>query len=120
MSIKNLLIKINTVGCDKETKKNLLVLLDELFEKEYPHLIDEPESLIVNQPSHYMSEHGKETIVEIFEDILCEEKDLFNAVATSNCWKYCSRYQKKNGSEDLKKAKKYAEFLKLTTLRKFN
>lgn len=119
-NIQSLLTKIISVGCDKESKEKLLVFLDELFASQYPTLVGSSEEEIIVRTSHYVTEGRKETIVEIYEDVLLEEKDLFNSYCVGNLWKYCSRFSKKNGAEDLKKAKQYAEFLKLTNLRTFN
>lgn len=59
----------------------------------------------VNHPAHYQSANGLETI-DMIE--ACTE-DLFGmeAVCTGNVVKYISRWSKKNGLEDLKKAQWY-------------
>ena len=59
----------------------------------------------VNHPRHYQSASGLETI-DIIE--ACTE-DLIGmeAVHTGNIIKYISRWKKKNGLEDLKKAQWY-------------
>ena len=59
----------------------------------------------VNHPAHYQSANGIETI-DMIE--ACTE-DLFGmeAVCTGNVVKYISRWSKKNGLEDLKKAQWY-------------
>lgn len=69
----------------------------------------------VNHPAHYQSKSGLETI-----DIIkaCTENlGGFEAYATGNVLKYMSRWKKKNGLEDLKKARWYLnhliEFLEL-------
>lgn len=60
---------------------------------------------IVNQPPHYISDNGIETIdvIEAFT------KDLgpFEAYCTGNIIKYVCRWKHKNGLEDLKKARWY-------------
>jgi hypothetical protein len=63
----------------------------------------------VNHPAHYQSESGLETI-----DIIkaCTENlGGFEAYVTGNIVKYISRWKKKNGLEDLKKARWYLNHL---------
>jgi len=59
----------------------------------------------VNHPSHYMSSSGLEAI----EVIRAFTEDLtgMQAVDTANALKYILRWHKKNGVEDLKKARFY-------------
>jgi hypothetical protein len=60
---------------------------------------------MVNHPSHYQSSIGLEVInvVEAFtEDLVGAE-----AVHTANVIKYICRWKRKNGLEDLKKARWY-------------
>lgn len=63
----------------------------------------------INHPDHYISDNGLETI----DVIEAWTKDLegIDAVCTGNAIKYISRWNKKNGVEDLKKAKWYIERL---------
>ena len=63
----------------------------------------------VNNPSHYQSKNGLETIqvIEAFTDGL----EGMEAVDTANVLKYVCRWKKKNGVEDLKKAQWYLENL---------
>lgn len=59
----------------------------------------------VNHPQHYQSRSGLETI-----DIIAavtEDLSGMEAVCTANVVKYISRWKKKNGLEDLKKAQWY-------------
>ena len=60
---------------------------------------------VVNHPEHYQTESGLETIdvIEAFTNGL----DGIEAVCTGNVIKYVCRWKKKNGLEDLKKAKWY-------------
>lgn len=115
--ISDLLNKIVTIGCDRETKQQMIDLLTSYKNEQYPEI--EVNTVTVNKPNHYNQDGKKETIVAIFEDILEGELDLFNAYACGNIFKYVDRHSHKNGAEDLGKAIKYAEFLKLTTLRIF-
>ena len=59
----------------------------------------------VNHPAHYQSKSGLETI-QIIEACV-EDLDGMEAVCTANIIKYISRWKKKNGLEDLKKAQVY-------------
>lgn len=64
---------------------------------------------MVNHPDHYKTNSGLETIdvIEAFTDGL----NGIEAVDTANIIKYICRWKKKNGLEDLKKAKWYLEHL---------
>lgn len=59
----------------------------------------------VNHPNHYQSETGLETI-DIIEAVTFDLKGIV-AFDIGNVVKYISRFQKKNGLEDLKKAAWY-------------
>ena len=63
----------------------------------------------VNHPQHYISKSGIETINVI--DAWTEGLDGIVAVDTANVIKYISRWNKKNGIEDLKKARWYLNHL---------
>lgn len=67
------------------------------------------ETDMVSHPAHYKSEMGLEVIdvIEAFTYGL----DGMEAVDTGNILKYICRWKKKNGIEDLKKAKWYLEHL---------
>lgn len=52
----------------------------------------------VNHPIHYM---GRVEVIDYIEDKLTPEQ--FEGYLVGNVMKYMSRYQKKNGLEDLKK-----------------
>lgn len=56
----------------------------------------------VNKPSHYI---GNIETIDYIKDKLTQ--DQFVGYRIGNVIKYISRYQKKNGLEDLKKAKVY-------------
>lgn len=64
---------------------------------------------MVEHPSHYQSEDG----IEVFDVIKAFTKDLsgIEAFDTGNVIKYICRWKKKNGIQDLKKAKQYIEHL---------
>lgn len=65
---------------------------------------DDNQKDMVNHPDHYFSENGLETI-KIIEAILGKEGALY--YCWGNVTKYISRWKKKGGLEDLKKAKWY-------------
>lgn len=60
---------------------------------------------IVNKPPHYQTKTGLETIDVI--DAFTEDLSGMEAVCTANVLKYVCRWKKKNGVEDLKKARWY-------------
>jgi hypothetical protein len=62
----------------------------------------------VNSPSHYTDGTGIECIEAIEASMTTEE---FKGFLRGNCQKYLWRYTKKNGAEDLKKAKWYLDRL---------
>lgn len=64
---------------------------------------------MVNEPSHYQTKNGLQTIdvIEAFTDDL---KGI-EATDTGNIIKYICRWKKKNGLEDLKKAQWYLNHL---------
>lgn len=59
----------------------------------------------VNHPSHYQTKNGMETIDVI--DAFTEGMEGIEAVCTGNALKYLCRWKKKNGVEDLEKARWY-------------
>lgn len=60
---------------------------------------------MVNHPDHYKSETGLETI-DVIEAFTFDLKGI-EAVCTANVLKYICRWKKKNGLQDLEKAKWY-------------
>lgn len=64
---------------------------------------------VVNHPQHYISDNGFETIDAIAG--LTADKSGLEAFCVGNVIKYVSRYKKKNGLEDLKKAEWYLKRL---------
>lgn len=63
----------------------------------------------VNHPGHYKSSNGLETIDVI--EAFTEDLTGMEAVDTANVLKYVCRWKKKNGVEDLKKARWYLNHL---------
>jgi hypothetical protein len=61
----------------------------------------------VNSPSHYQM--GNKETIRIIEDMLGQES--FIAYCQGNVAKYISRFQHKNGVEDLRKAEWYLKKL---------
>lgn len=64
---------------------------------------------MVDHPSHYQSEAGLE-VIDVIEAFTVNLNGI-EAFNTGNVLKYICRWKKKNGLEDLKKAKRYLEFL---------
>jgi hypothetical protein len=64
---------------------------------------------IVSHPQHYISETGLEAI-DVIEAFTFDLKGI-EATDTGNVIKYICRWKKKNGVQDLKKAKWYLEHL---------
>jgi hypothetical protein len=63
----------------------------------------------VNSPSHYADTDGGIECIEAIEASMSIEE--FKGFLKGNCQKYLWRFTKKNGAEDLKKAKWYLERL---------
>ena len=61
---------------------------------------------LVNHPKHY---DGKYECIEVMRDVFGE--DAVKSFCILNAFKYIWRHNKKNGTEDLKKAKWYLEFI---------
>ena len=66
---------------------------------------DEKPADMVNHPSHYQSETGLE-VFDVIEAFTFDLKGI-EAVDTGNVIKYICRWKKKNGLEDLEKARWY-------------
>lgn len=64
---------------------------------------------MVSHPSHYQSETGLETI-NVIEAFTANLKGI-EAVDTANVIKYICRWKRKNGLQDLEKAKWYLQHL---------
>ena len=71
------------------------------------HSVDDADN--VNHPNHYQTKSGIEAIDVI--DAFTNGLDGLEAFDTGNIIKYICRWKKKNGLEDLKKAKWYLENL---------
>ena len=99
--------QLDNVTKDKswyEWSKNL----ETKFGDKIPATSKEKEDL-VNHPNHYQSETGLEVIDVI--DAFTDGLDGVEAFDTGNIIKYICRWKKKNGIEDLEKAKWYLENL---------
>ena len=64
---------------------------------------------MINHPDHYQSANGLE-VIDVIEEFTSDLKGI-EATDTGNILKYVCRWKKKNGIEDLKKAKWYLEHL---------
>ncbi|MGI5927772.1 MAG: DUF3310 domain-containing protein [Thermacetogeniaceae bacterium] len=62
---------------------------------------------MVNHPSHYADK--KIEVIKYIEDTLTPEQ--YEGYLAGNILKYVSRYRKKNGTEDLEKARVYLNWL---------
>lgn len=69
----------------------------------------------VVRPEHYM---GKIEVIDYIDDRLTQEQ--FEGYLAGNILKYISRYEKKNGTEDLCKAQWYLDKLIEVRMRRFN
>lgn len=65
--------------------------------------------IMVTKPPHYQSKNGLE-VIDVVETFT-EDLTGYEAVETGNILKYVCRWKKKNGIQDLKKAKWYLERL---------
>jgi len=77
---------------------------------DFSEKVNESEKVdMVNHPTHYQTKHGLEaiTVIEDFTNGL----NGIEACDTGNVLKYMMRWHKKNGIEDVKKAKWYIEHL---------
>lgn len=79
-----------------------------VLEEKHESIIKPPIEDKINHPSHYAD--GKVECIDAMEVVL---KDLtgMEALCTGNVLKYIWRWKKKNGIEDLRKAKWYLERL---------
>lgn len=64
---------------------------------------------MVNHPSHYQSSSGLE-VIDVIE-AFTEDLNGIEAFCSGNALKYLTRWKKKNGVEDLKKAAFYINYL---------
>lgn len=69
----------------------------------------ESKDVMVSHPSHYQSETGLE-VIDVIEAFTFDLKGI-EAVDTANAIKYICRWSKKNGVQDLEKAKWYIQHL---------
>lgn len=67
------------------------------------------EDIMVTKPPHYQSKNGLE-VIDVIETFT-EDLTGYEAVETGNILKYICRWKKKNGLQDLNKAKWYLERL---------
>ena len=72
-------------------------------------MVEQKNHDMVNHPDHYISETGLETI-DVIEAFTFDLKGI-EATDRGNIIKYISRWKKKNGLQDLEKAKWYLTHL---------
>lgn len=73
---------------------------------EYDKLVDEREDAVVNHPSHYTS--GSVECIDAIDSAVTGLEG-YQAVYTAQVLKYVWRFKRKNGIEDLKKARWYLD-----------
>lgn len=69
----------------------------------------ESEDRMVSHPSHYQGSNGME-VIDVIKNFTADLTGI-EAVDTANVIKYICRWKKKNGLQDLEKAKWYLEDL---------
>lgn len=89
-----------------EMKRQYEVYLTEQKSEQMKVELDEKYSS-VNNPSHYAD--TKFETIDIIKDKLSKEQ--FEGFLVGNVYKYITRYKKKNGIEDLRKAEWYLDYL---------
>lgn len=72
-------------------------------------MVYESEDKMVSHPPHYQSETGLE-VIDVIEAFTFDLTGM-EAVDTANVLKYMCRWKKKNGIQDLEKAKWYLDEL---------
>lgn len=98
-----------------KVKEGYLLRLPRITPKSYEtttkSCTDEPfvKNDIVSHPSHYQSETGLE-VIDVIEAFTFDLKGI-EATDTGNIIKYICRWSKKNGLQDLEKAKWYLDHL---------
>lgn len=75
----------------------------------YSKIIKDLEDKMVSHPDHYQSETGLE-VIDVIEAFTFDLKGI-EATDTGNIIKYICRWKKKNGLQDLKKARFYLDHL---------
>lgn len=87
----------------QQEKQNLI----KSYQEGQGSIIKAPANDMVNHPKHYQ---GKYECIDVLEDVTKELTGI-EAFCTANAIKYLWRWKKKNGVEDLKKAKWYIQYL---------
>ena len=88
----------NSSGCDKEFVEFLKVFVEKNSVT--------PDN--VNSPNHYKLTGLDVEVIDVIRASMTEEE--FKGYCKGNVIKYVTRENKKNGMEDLRKAKKYLEY----------
>lgn len=100
---------------DVDSGNNTVIIDDVAFDIDgikyvYPSFIKDAYSdIMVDQPPHYQSETGLE-VIDVIEAFTFDLMGI-EATDTGNIIKYICRWKKKNGLQDLKKAKWYLKHL---------
>ena len=96
--------------CDKHKREYTNMCSDcmvDFTSSKYDTPVAMPNIDVVNKPKHYQ---GKVECIDAIESAV-EGLEGIEAVCTANAIKYLYRWKKKNGIEDVKKAKWYIERL---------
>lgn len=78
-------------------------------DQNHKHFVPKEEDDSVSHPNHYQSKSGLEVIDAI--RAFTEDCEGIESYYTGNVIKYICRWKKKNGLEDLKKARQYLDWL---------
>lgn len=97
----------NTTCCGRDYKSNIEIAKNYIKEHDKDYFIRKADN--VNEPTHYKTKsyECRKVMDELIETIT-DGKEAYNY---GNIFKYIWRYKKKNGIEDLKKAKNYLDDL---------
>lgn len=90
---------------DLALKKSRLETCRTLPDQAFHAMIEQD---VINKPTHYQGRYGMESI-EILRNFMTDEQ--LAGFYLGNSLKYLIRHQKKNGLEDLKKARKNLDWL---------
>lgn len=90
---------------DLALKKSRLETCRTLPDQAFHAMIEQD---VINKPTHYQGRYGMESI-EILRNFMTDEQLV--GFYLGNSLKYLIRHQKKNGLEDLKKARKNLNWL---------
>ena len=100
--------RCNSIDCSLKNKAGMISSISTIDNKEVKVSDNEKMSDNVNHPAHYT--HGGVECIDAIEAAVSELSGI-EAVCTGNAIKYLWRWKRKNGVEDLKKARWYIDRL---------